>query len=450
MSRSILDTLIFRFPPPRSLRTLGTLSPVRMKRHHVFYGWWIVAVTIAMLGYMAGATFWSISFFAAPMEEELGWSASTIGGVYLVQGLVSAVLAPVAGLLFDRIGPRKVAGVGVILNSLGLLLWGQSESVWQFYVAFNLAGAGFTGVFASTIPAVANWFIRRRGLAIGIASLGMASAGGMAPIVLALIEALTWRTTLTLLGVVTFLALLPMAAVLRYRPEPYGLQPDGDVVSGGISAEEKVDDLDGQTLSEALHGRTFWLLGFAVLMGYWAIGAIQVHHAPYLEGVGISRGAAAAVIALLSLMTIIGRVLFGWLADRRDPRVLMAVALAIQGVGVFVFALVDGSRTWTLAIFLLTFSPARGALLVLQTTLQGYYFGRRAFGALAGVNNALNTASWSAGPYVLGVLLGVFDSYRPGLLLFGAFSFAGIPVLLLLRAKAASSRPIVNGAQTQQ
>ena len=122
----------------------------------------------------------------------------------------------------------------------------------------------------------------------------------------------------------------------------------------------------------------------------------------------------------------------------------MAVALAIQGVGVFVFALVDGSRTWTLAIFLLTFSPGRGALMVLQTTLQGYYFGRRAFGALAGVNNALNTASWSAGPYVLGVLLGVFDAYRPGLLLFAAFSFAGIPALLLLRAKAASSRPIVN------
>ena len=413
--------------------TATILAPLT-KRPVLFYGWWIVIVTNVMLAYMAGVTFWSISFFVAPMEQELGWASGTIGRVYLVQGLASALLAPLAGALFDRFGPRRVAITGVVLSSLGLLLWGRSESAWHFYVAFNLAGAGFTAVFSSTIPAVANWFVRRRGLAIGLASLGIAFAGGMAPIVLALIESLGWRTTLTLLGAITLVALVPMCAVLRHRPEPYGLRPDGDLLGGDTATVDGTGELEGETLSQAFRSPTFWLLGYVFLMGFWAIGAIQVHQAPYLESVGISRGAAATVIAMLSLTTIIGRVSFGWFADRRDPRVLTAIALALQALGLFVFAFVDGSRMWTLALFLLTFSPGFGALMVLQPALQGYYFGRRAFGALAGVNYALTSVSWSAGPYILGVSLGVFDAYHPGLFLFGLFSLAGIPALFMLKA----------------
>ncbi len=412
------------------MNTLG----VRPMRPRVFYGWWIVAVTAVMLAFMAGSIFWSFSFFVGPMETDLGWSSRTIGGVYLVQGLTSALLAPVAGALFDRFGPRRVASVGIVMCGTGLIIWSRSESIWHFYLAFNVAGAGFTSVFSSTIPAVANWFVRRRGLAIGIASLGIAFAGGMAPIVLFLIETFTWRTTLLFLGIVTMAVFVPMATVLRHRPEPYGQYPDGDPAPEEVGGIGGSLETDGATVSVALRSRPFWLMGYAFLMGFWAIGAIQVHQSPYLESVGIARGVAAATIALLSITTVIGRVVFGWLVDRHDPRLLTAIALTLHAAGIFVFAVVDGSREWTLAIFLILFSPGLGALMVLQPAMQGHYFGRRAFGVLAGINYALTSVSWSAGPYILGISLGVFDAYQPGLLLFGLLSLAGIPALLLLRA----------------
>ncbi len=416
------------------MKSLGL--DIRPRPPRVFYGWWIVAATVAMLAFLAGSIFWSFSFFVSPMETDLGWSSNTISGVFLIQGLISALLAPVAGALFDRFGPRRVAAIGIVMCGGGLILWSRSESIWQFYLAFNFAGAGFTAVFSSTIAAVANWFIRRRGLAIGIASLGIAFAGGMAPIVLYLIETFTWRTTLLLLGVVTMAVFMPLAMVLRHRPEPYGSYPDGDPPLEAVEGAGPILEADGVSVSVALRTRSFWLMGYAFLMGFWAIGAIQVHQSQYLESVGISRGVAAAMIALLSITSVIGRVVFGWLVDRYDPRLLTAVALTLHAIGVFVFAIVDGSREWTLAVFLILFSPGLGALMVLQPAMQGHYFGRRAFGVLAGINYALTSVSWSAGPYVLGISFGVFDAYQPGLLLFGGLILAGIPALFLLGTRS--------------
>jgi MFS family permease len=407
-------------------------------RPRVFYGWWIVAAAIPLQAYVAGAVFWSFSFFVSPMQETLGWSAATIGLAYLVGGYLAIPLAPVMGSLFDRLGPKVVAGGGALMGGLGFILWGRAESLWLFFLGYNLASFAFICVITAAMSSTANWFLRRRGLALGLASLGIALAGGMAPIVLALINAVGWRAALLLIGLGCWAILFPLALVLRRRPEEHGLLPDGELVDRRIAATpvSAAAQAEGATAREAVRSLPFWLLGYIFLMGFWAIGAIQVYQSPYLTGAGVSEGMAALAIALLSLLSVIGRVVFGWLADRMDVRLLTASALALNAAGVVVFALIDGSRAWLLAVFLLTFPIAFGALNVLQPALQGYYFGRRAFGAISGFGYAFNSVSWSGGPWVMGVLLGVFEgSYRPGFLLFAALSLAGLPALLFLRRR---------------
>ena len=390
--------------------------------------------SIVAQAYLAGVVFWSFSFFVAPMSDELGWSSATIGFGYLLQGYVGIVLAPLMGSFFDRFGPKRVAGFGTLVSGLGFLLWGVAENVAVFYLAFNLAAFGFVTVITSSMASTANWFQRRRGFALGLASLGIALAGGTAPIVLAIMNELGWRSTLIAIAIGTWVVVFPLTLVLRRRPEEHGQRPDGVLAVERAETTGSEEIAEGATVREAVRSVPFWLLGYVFLMGFWAIGAIQVHQAPYLESVNVSRGVAAAVIAALSLLSVVGRVSFGWFADRTDARKLTALALILNGTGVAVFGLVDGSRVWLLGVFLLTFPLGFGGLMVLQPALQGIYFGRRAFGALSGFSYAFNSVSWSAGPYVLGVLLGVFESYRPGLFLFAVLSAAGIPALLFLRS----------------
>ncbi|MBI4329435.1 MAG: MFS transporter [Chloroflexi bacterium] len=410
------------------------LSLPRTRRPPVFYGWWIVVATSVMLAFLAGSVFWSFSFLVSPVRAELGWSAGAIAGAYLIQGVVGAIQSPIAGALFDRFGPRVVASGGIFIGGLGLLLLSQAHSLPHFYIAYALAGTGLVSVFATAIPAVGNWFLHRRGLALGLATAGIALAGVMAPVVVVLVDWVGWRATLAVLALATWIFMLPLALVLRRRPEEYNMLPDGvSAVAESRGAVGMTGDrgvVEGATTAEALRRREFWFLGFCFTMGFWAIGSIQVHQAPYLEGAGISRELAAATVTALSLVTVLGRVLFGWLADRFDLRVLTGVALAIQTVGIVVFAQVDGSRTWLLLPFLLLFSPALGGLMVLQPSAQGWYFGRRAFGTLSGINYAVGTISWAGGPYLLGLIYDWMGDYRPGLFLLAALCLTGIPALL--------------------
>ncbi|MBI4236283.1 MAG: MFS transporter [Chloroflexi bacterium] len=400
------------------------------RRPRVFYGWWIVLATLAMYAYLAGAIYWSFSFLISPIREEMGWSVGAISLAYLVQGAVGALAAPLVGVLFDRLGPKVVSGGGILVGGLGLIWMSQVDAVWQFALAYAVAGLAPISAFGAGVPAVANWFVRRRGLALGLQSLGIAIAGAMAPLVAFLVDSMGWRSALALLGIGTWVLTLPLVLVLRRRPEDYGQAPDGEA---SAPAGVAVSSAEGATVRQALGRAPFWLLALAFLMGFWAIGGIQVHLSPYLEGVNISREVAATVMAVLSVATVLGRVLFGWLADRADMRWLLAAALVLQAMGVVLFGLVDASRPWLLVAFLLTFSPALGGIMVLQPAIQGLYFGRRAFGALAGLFYGLNSLSWSAAPYLMGLLYDALGGYRPGLFLFAAFSAAGAPALLALR-----------------
>ncbi|MBI4236284.1 MAG: MFS transporter, partial [Chloroflexi bacterium] len=370
----------------------------------VFYGWWIVLATMLLAVYYSGALFYSFTLLIVPIREDLGWGQAIISSGFLVQGILGAALAPGLGLLFDRVGPKPVVVGGMLAGGLGFLIVSRMTEPWHYYLGFALVGVGPIALWGGAIPAVANWFVRRRGFAIGLTGLGFSLGGLMAPISVVLIAAVGWRGTLFLMGLGVWLLLVPLALVLRRRPEDQGLWPDNAPPDPRVAPQRQPGAQEGLAVGRALRSPVFWMLVLTFSLAFWPMGGVQVHTGPYLEGVGLSRPLIAGVVTAMALVTVVGRLGGGWLADTTDARRATALALGLQAAGTAVFALVTAQRAWLLVPFLMAFAPGFGGMTVLQPALQGLYFGRRAFGAIQGAMWTITSLSFSVAPLALGEL----------------------------------------------
>jgi sugar phosphate permease len=415
-----------------------TQTPARPRAGRLFYGWWIVLVTFAMAFYYSGIYFYAFTLFVTPITDELPTLGAHISPAFLVSGIVGAVLAPFLGSVFDKRGPKLVVGGGLFLGGLGFLLLGRMTEPWHLYIALPLAGIGPIVIWNGAIPAIANWFVRLRGRTLGLTTMGLGLGGLLTSPSLALMDAYGWRTAFVIMAVGILVLLMPLALVLRRRPEDYGQLPDGDeapVGRGegtveGPALQSQVED--GLTFRQVMRAPAFWLIALVFSLAFWPIGGLQIYMAPFMEDVGFSRTMAAFAVGAMAVIGVSGRLGGGWLADLIDPRKATALALLLQATGTAAFALAAPDRVWLLVLFLATFSPGFGAITVLQPALLGVFFGRRAFGAVQGILWTVTSVSFSLAPLVWLRLSDALESGRPGYGIFAALSVVGALVVLLL------------------
>src|SRR5262245_59056883 len=195
-----------------------------------FYGWLIVAVVFVSMAIGVNVrTAFSLLF--PPILTEFGWDRGVTAGAFSFGFVVSAVLSPLIGRQMDRAGPRLVMALGVLLMAAGLLLAPLTREPWHLYLTIGvLVGAGSVCLgYSGQSLFLPNWFVRRRGLAMGIAFAGVGIGSiSLLPAVALLIEAAGWRSACLALGVLVLVVLAPINLVLRKRPEDLGLAPDGD------------------------------------------------------------------------------------------------------------------------------------------------------------------------------------------------------------------------------
>ena len=196
-----------------------------------------------------------------------------------------------------------------------------------------LTGAGH-GV--TWVVAVANWFERFRGRALGIAMLGPV-IGGPCIVVVAFIEGyLGWRVATVLLGVGLWIIGIPLSMVARSRPEPYGYMPDGakqqTVLSRGSGSVSGfvAGHIKGFTVKEALATRVFWVIVALFAIMFVGISGLMVHLIPLLEDMGYSPARAASILGLMFLLSGIGRVCSGFLIDLIDYRLVLGGLIFLQ------------------------------------------------------------------------------------------------------------------------
>src|SRR4051812_99943 len=195
-----------------------------------FYGWVIVGASM-VFSFMGAGLFWGASVFVTPMQDDLGWSRTAIYLAFSVRGLTGIVLSPLIGPAADRQGgARNMAIVSGLLASTALILLTGVTEEWQFILLFGVVGGigNWGQAFHTNNALVPKWFVRKRGIVIGWASMGTAVVGvGLGPLMAFVFARRGWQVALTLLGVASLLLSVLPALLLVRQPEDGGLLPGG-------------------------------------------------------------------------------------------------------------------------------------------------------------------------------------------------------------------------------
>jgi MFS family permease len=384
-----------------------------------FYGWIIVAVTFVSMGIGVNART-SFSLLFSPIIDEFGWQRGVTAGAFSFGFVVSAIFSPLIGRLMDRTGPRTVMELGVVLMAAGFLLAPFTSEPWHLYLTIGaLVGAGSVCLgYSGQSLFLPNWFVRRRGLAVGIAFAGVGIGSiTMLPAVQLLIEQVGWRAACWTLGLLILVVLAPINLLLRKQPQDMGLQPDGDAApaTSAQRASNVVDSAWAQidwTLPRALRTQRFWWLALAFFTGLYGWYAVQVHQTKYLIEIGFSASAAAWALGFVSLVGIPGQIWLGHLSDRIGREWIWTVACL--GFAICFLALIALQSTPSLPLLYLMVL-AQGFLGYGVTSVFGAValeiFEGKHFGSIFGTLMLASLAGGAAGPWITGVIHDRTGSY---------------------------------------
>ena len=410
-------------------------------RRPVYYGWpMLVGVSVAQV-VSWGILYYAFSVFVAPMQAELGWSTVELTGAYSLALLCSGLAALPVGRWVDRHGPRALMTVGSSCAALLVIAWSQVTSLPAFYLI--MAGIGLVSAGVLYEPAfsiVAVWFRRQRGRALTLLTFfGAFASFVFIPLSAWLAAWLGWRhALLALAGLLALLTIPVHALLLRRRPEALGLLPDGaPATTPGAahtpSAERSV------TTQVALREPRFWLLSFAFGASTVAGVTMTVHLIPYMVGGGHRAGFAATVAGLFGLMSLLGRMTLGPLADRFPRRVVTVGLIGMQAAGLALLALAGTTTAGALG-FITLFGAGSGTLTIMRAAVLAEDYGPASYGTINGAQNLALTGARTVSPVGAGLLVGLLGGYE--------LLFWGLVGLLVLGAGAVllSSAPMAAAA----
>jgi sugar phosphate permease len=400
-------------------------------RGRPFYGWNVLAAGSVIMGIASGVSGYAATIFFLPISQALGLSHAATSLATSVARLENSFLAFFVGWAIDRFGPRPAIAVGMTLTGSGLILFGLFANslltliiTWSFMVALGTSIGGFPPVWA----ALNNWFVRKKGRAMGV---GMAaqSLGGLliAPVLAVLIAMWGWRTAAVISGVFVLVVTLPISRVMHARPSDLGLYPDGDPppheraeAAAGRPVQRPVDNF---SLRQAVRAPALWTLGLSFGIRQLVAGGVTLHLSPMLQDEGLSSVRAGAMVGLLAFMGVVGALIIGVLADRFERRRVAGVVVLVESAALF--ALYFGGVGWTLYVFLAGYGFAIG-VHTLNRVLLGDYFGQTHYARLWGLLSVCTTPLAITGPVLAGWVFDTTQSYRQVILVFA--------VLLLVAA----------------
>ena len=394
------------------------------ERSPLFYGWVVVAAAfwVDFLGY--GVTTVAFGVLFAVMAEALGWGRGPLAGALLLHAGVVAVVSPWIGAAVDRRGPRALVASGGVLLGLGAVSLGLVRSIWQFYLLFGVVMALGAAALSDVVnhATVARWFIRRRGRALGMATMGFSAAGMLLPLPLAaLIHTAGWRLAWAALGALSVCVGLAAGLTMRRAPEDLGLAPDGGHV-GPAPARVAEGTISARA---ALRTATFWLLLLGSTAAGLALHGVNLHLVAYLADGGLSLAMAATIVTVLYGFQWLAKPLWGLAAERLPVRACLALCYAGGALGVL---LLLGARSLPSALpFVVVYGLTRGAQSLLVSLAWAEYYGRDIQGRIRGLAAPARIVSVAGGPILAGVLFDRTGSYTIAFVLFAAlFAVGGV------------------------
>lgn len=380
-----------------------------------YYGWVIVALaSLSMAFWYAFRT--SFSLFFVALVDHFHWSRAETAGAQSVGMLVYMVMAPLVGHLVDRIGPRKVMLPGIFLMGLGLLLCTQIESLFHFYLYFGVvAGIGVTCLSISPFTAIlSHWFEKKRGMANGLASLGM----GFGPLVFVpllqyLIEVRGWSFAFLIFSLSVFAIPLPLIGLfLRHRPEDLGLHPDGLAGTPGVKSHEVPTLTHDSSLRGWIKTLRFWFFLLFPSLSIFSVYMVIVHHVKYLVDLGVDRFEAATLFAGVGALSAGFRFLWGWGSDRWGREITYTLGGISLAVAILFLILFQFHPTFTLLyLFALLFAAGWGSMAPMFMSIAGDLYRGRHFGLVYGMLEGMIGIGAAAGAWSAGLLFDRTQTY---------------------------------------
>ena len=388
-----------------------------MKTSRMFYGWWVVmASVVGMIVSQGPVLVFTFGIFMKPLGAEFGWSRSQVSLGLTIAILTAALCTPWVGRLIDRRGARQVAVPALLLfggaiMALGLL----PANLVVFYLAFCVVGLLSTGGTPTAYAmAVSCWFVRRRGLALGLSMAGIGLGAALLPMLAQhAVAALGWRLAYGVMGLVIVLGALGVRWKLQNRPADLGLYPDNLPPTQGVQG---APDKYGLSVGQALRSRSFWLIGAAFFLAALAINGCSVHFVPLLTDRGVPPAEAARVASIIGIALIVGRVGAGYLLDYLFAP--WVTVFFFMGPVIGILLLYSGASGAGAMLCAALIGLGVGAEVDLIAYLIARYFGLRAFGEIYGYLFGLFCLGTAFGPLLMGIGQAVLGSYDPVLLLF--------------------------------
>ncbi len=411
----------------------------------IFYGWYIVAVAALLVAVADWPQSNGLWVWNSVLRNSFGWTAVQLSGAhFLIE--VALLMAPVPGILVDRMGPRRAAFFGLLVLSIGFVLFSQVRELWHLYLVFMVIAIG--SLMSSLLPmmtVVNNWFSRRKTTAMAALALGGVLSSIIVPVLLVWAigdaglyesERRGWRATTLFIGLAYLALAFPLYRLVRNMPEDMGLLPDGDALppdarvqaaSGGYTTPDAGWEYSWR---EAVRTKDFWLMAIGNAAGLETSIAILVHLGLFLDDRGYPLSMEGLTVAVIVATGAVFLLVGGFLGDKFSMRKLAFAFSALLALSVVLLVLASG--TGMLLAFAVLFGMGSGGPISIMFSMRGRYFGRKAFATITGISISLMSISGTVGPMVAGAVRDSMGDYNAVFLALAAVTLVGGLAFLMM------------------
>lgn len=411
-----------------------------------YYGWIIVLVG-AVTQFFQGIASQGFSSYMDLLQAEFGWTKAALSGPRSITQIEGAITGPIEGLLVDKFGPRKVVTAGLVITTLGFVLFGVTTNYVMYFLSSMVItlGIGLQGLLVMSVT-VNNWFSRKRTIAQAIMGLGYSLAGVVGiPMLVIIQNNLDWRASCFITAAAVFVIGIPFALLLKDKPESIGEIPDGRKPEKTIPDKQLIYQSYDFTLKEAFKARSFWLLSMGSSIGNLGILAAQLHLFLHLmEGpAGMGRETVSLVWMVASFSNIPARLIGGYLGDKLPKNIMLGISMVLMALAVYILAIAD---TTTMAfLFSVVFGIGWGIRTPILNAIQGEYFGRQSQGVIRGWLNSLGLPILVAAPIVAGYMADVQGTYEYAFSIMAAIMLVGAFMVFIATHPAPPSGRKITG-----
>jgi MFS family permease len=404
-----------------------------LEKRRIFYGWWIVLVTFIANFMSNGMSFYSWNAFLKPLCEGHHWSRTAVNLAPSLGAPLGIFAQPVFSRLVNRFGPKPLMLICALVSSASFILMGRAATLAAFYAAtcvLFVSNVGINGLVPNT--AVSNWFVQKRGKALGISTSGISLSGAFIPLFgFFLLDHVSLANAYLVIAALSMaLIFCATALLMKNKPEDAGLFPDGLEHEAAGPDHTASTDSEGVPLGRLVRMQAFWNIGLAYGLMLMPVVGVMSQLKPRFTDIGFVGMKAMLMMSMTALIGGIGKASWGWLCDKFDPRKVVAASIFCQIAGLAI--LISGKSLFFLSGFIVLYGLGMGGVMSTVAIVPAIFFGRENFAKAYGYIT-LFLALQGLGFFMMGKSFDLFGSYDYAYFAFIAFCFIALVLILTAR-----------------